>query len=73
MTPILLRAGAFAELALSVAEATEKFHDLLPLFDSRAAQVAVVLGLPLLIHELSDLATDAAHRIRARWRGDGAG
>jgi len=68
MTPLLLRTGALADLSLSLAEATDQFHTLLPLFNSHAAQVAIVLGLPLVLHECGTLIADAARQAFGWWK-----
>ena len=68
MFPELIRFAAAADLGLTVAEGTGRFSGLLPLAGSQAAQVGIILGVAVVVHELAVLVGVAWKRLRTARR-----
>ena len=64
----LIRLGATTELGLVVAESTGRFQHILPLAGSHVSQIAIVLGVVALLHDLIEIVRDAVQWWRRRRR-----
>jgi hypothetical protein len=66
-TPLIIRLGGTTAFGLIVIGNTGWFADYLPIAGSSGAEVIVVIGTAVVLHELVEAAREIARTLRAWW------